>query len=177
LLPLTEFHKRTANKITGLQSYCRQCRSQAHQMWQERNPGYMTQYAKRWQEQNKEWKARTKKEWLEQNKERGAAYHKAYIRSPKGKVANARKTHKRRALVKNVSAPMTIELWKKMLMEYDFRCYLCGRQFDDRELVMEHVRPLSRRGTNDYWNIRPACQPCNAKKGSRLPEEIQRAQT
>ena len=172
LLPVTEFHKKRANKTSGLQSYCRQCRAQAHKAWQERNPGYMARYVKQWQERNKEWKAQAKKAWTEQNKERGATYHRVYIRSPKGRVANARKTHKRRALVKEASAPMTAELWQKMITEYDFRCYLCGQQFDTRELVMEHVQPLSRGGTNDYWNIRPACQPCNARKGNRLLEEV-----
>lgn len=50
-------------------------------------------------------------------------------------------------------------------------CYMCHRKLGYREIVLDHVRPLSRRGTHSEDNLRVACAPCNLRKGNRLPEE------
>jgi hypothetical protein len=44
---------------------------------------------------------------------------------------------------------------------------LCRR---DR-LTRDHVKPLSRGGTNSWDNVVTACTKCNARKGNRLPME------
>ena len=57
-----------------------------------------------------------------------------------------------------------------------YRCQYCGRgtaELRPREsLTRDHLVPLSRGGTNDWANVVTACSPCNARKGSHLPEEI-----
>lgn len=51
---------------------------------------------------------------------------------------------------------------------YGDACYLCGGPAD----TIDHVIPLSRGGTNDIDNLRPACYDCNVSKGSQLIEEM-----
>ena len=51
---------------------------------------------------------------------------------------------------------------------YGKRCYLCGEIAD----TIDHVIPISRGGTNDIENLRPACYDCNMRKGSKTLEEL-----
>lgn len=48
------------------------------------------------------------------------------------------------------------------------RCAYCGRR---NASTMDHVLPRCRGGRAEWLNAVAACQPCNARKGSRTPEE------
>lgn len=50
-------------------------------------------------------------------------------------------------------------------------CAYCGHRFPTDDLTREHVRPVSRGGTDTWMNCITACRPCNGRKGNRLPEE------
>jgi 5-methylcytosine-specific restriction endonuclease McrA len=56
-----------------------------------------------------------------------------------------------------------------------YTCQFCGRaerELGFREcLTRDHIRPISRGGTNDWTNVVTACSTCNTRKGNRLPEE------
>lgn len=49
------------------------------------------------------------------------------------------------------------------------RCAYCGTQ--DGGLVIDHILPQSRGGSDAITNLVLACQPCNTTKGNRTPEE------
>jgi hypothetical protein len=48
-------------------------------------------------------------------------------------------------------------------------CIYCGA--GNRLIEPDHVIPKSRGGTNDRFNIVPACVSCNREKHDRTPEE------
>jgi 5-methylcytosine-specific restriction endonuclease McrA len=48
---------------------------------------------------------------------------------------------------------------------YGGRCWMCGKPADH----MDHVKPLAAGGSNWPSNQRPACWPCNFRKGARWP--------
>lgn len=48
------------------------------------------------------------------------------------------------------------------------RCAYCGRL---TATTMDHVMPRSRGGATSWLNAVAACEDCNAKKGSRTPDE------
>lgn len=50
-------------------------------------------------------------------------------------------------------------------------CQYCGEKFSTHELTFDHVVPRSRGGTTTWENIVAACQCCNLRKGSWMPEE------
>lgn len=56
-----------------------------------------------------------------------------------------------------------------------YTCQYCGRHRSDlkkgERLTREHVKPLSKGGTDKWDNVTTACSSCNHKKGSRLPFE------
>jgi 5-methylcytosine-specific restriction endonuclease McrA len=58
---------------------------------------------------------------------------------------------------------------KRNIMVRDgYRCMYCGTT---RNLTIDHVIPISRSGKNIFENCTTACQPCNNKKGNRIPSE------
>lgn len=60
--------------------------------------------------------------------------------------------------------------WEQVIKEYGTMCVYCGIVEAD---TIDHVIPLSRGGTNELSNLRPACRECNMAKGNRLPTEMQ----
>jgi ATP adenylyltransferase len=60
------------------------------------------------------------------------------------------------------------------------RCALCGATKRERPLDVDHIKPRSRGGTNDSWNLQVLCSTCNRSKRDkdetdfRLPPEAER---
>jgi len=50
-------------------------------------------------------------------------------------------------------------------------CLYCGAHFLARDLTRDHVRPISRGGTDAWRNVVTACRRCNNHKGGRTPEQ------
>ncbi len=50
-------------------------------------------------------------------------------------------------------------------------CLYCGQQFAAHALSRDHIRPLSRGGTDNWTNVVTACKRCNNHKAGRLPEQ------
>ena len=48
-----------------------------------------------------------------------------------------------------------------------FRCRKCGATYEEGELTVDHIQPLSRGGTNDESNLQTLCRGCNSRKGPR----------
>lgn len=45
------------------------------------------------------------------------------------------------------------------------KCWMCGTF----ATATDHVKPLCKGGSNWPANLRPACKPCNSRKGRRWP--------
>ena len=50
-------------------------------------------------------------------------------------------------------------------------CAYCGGEFSFLRLTRDHIRPVSRGGTDTWMNVVAACRACNGVKRNRLPEE------
>jgi hypothetical protein len=48
-----------------------------------------------------------------------------------------------------------------------FTCQYCGRKAPEILLVIDHIEPVSKGGTNDILNLITACKDCNAGKSDR----------
>lgn len=58
----------------------------------------------------------------------------------------------------------TIQEWRALRNQYNNLCTICGER---KPLGPDHIRPLSKGGTNWISNIQPVCQPCNSRKGAK----------
>ena len=75
-----------------------------------------------------------------------------------------------RALLK-IRAKYTPPLNNPALFQRDNHlCMYCGRQFRQRELSRDHIRPLSQGGPDHWNNVVAACIRCNNHKAGRTPE-------
>ena len=52
-----------------------------------------------------------------------------------------------------------------------FACQYCGGRFPTEELTFDHLIPRSLGGKTLWDNVVTACEPCNLRKGRRLPHE------
>ncbi|RYU56935.1 HNH endonuclease [Methylolobus aquaticus] len=52
-----------------------------------------------------------------------------------------------------------------------YLCLYCGQRFRHSELSRDHVRPISRGGTDHWNNVVTACKRCNNHKAGRTPEQ------
>ena len=59
----------------------------------------------------------------------------------------------------------------KLLRRDRFTCAYCAGTFAEKDLQCEHILPESRGGRWIWMNLVAACAVCNARKGSRTPEE------
>ena len=62
------------------------------------------------------------------------------------------------------------ELWEYLLEKFGHKCFYCGTK--DEPLEKEHIIPKAKGGANTPSNLTLSCPSCNAKKGSRHPDEI-----
>ena len=55
-------------------------------------------------------------------------------------------------------------LLEKLLSKYNFKCVYCGKT---RNLTIDHIRPVSRGGSDKFSNLQILCKQCNSKKGTK----------
>lgn len=58
-----------------------------------------------------------------------------------------------------------------VLTRDEYTCQYCGHKFAMSDLNYDHVVPRSQGGKTEWNNIVSACYDCNARKGSRTPEQ------
>ena len=59
---------------------------------------------------------------------------------------------------------------KRKMLRICNKCYWCGIRLTLATATMEHVIPLHRGGLDNSNNRVLACEPCNSKRGSDMPE-------
>lgn len=60
---------------------------------------------------------------------------------------------------------------RNILARDDNRCQYCGKRLSQSQLSLDHVTPKSRGGKSTWTNVVAACNPCNTRKGGRMPGE------
>ena len=86
------FYKNKSSKY-GLQSECKECRSNYHKQWREDNKEKEAEQNKQWRQANKDKKVEYDKQYYEANKEKRAEYHKQWQQANKERIAEQRKQY------------------------------------------------------------------------------------
>lgn len=153
---------------------CKKCRQQYHQDHKERetaykkqyylnNKNYFQAYGKQWHEEHKEEANAKSKDWRKNHPERRLVTFRQWHQNNPLKGAEY---HARYAAQKiNSKGNCTAAKWQTIWDVYSGLCYMCLRPATD----MEHVKPLSKGGSNWPLNLLPACDHCNSVKGSKWP--------
>lgn len=77
--------------------------------------------------------------------------------------------------------PITKTVRFEVFKRDSFRCQYCGASAPDVILEVDHIKPVSKGGTNDIMNLVTACRDCNRGKSDRVLSdksivEVQRQQ-
>jgi 5-methylcytosine-specific restriction endonuclease McrA len=54
-------------------------------------------------------------------------------------------------------------------LNYDRKCANCGKECDQDDYHVDHIKPHSRGGATSVKNGQLLCPTCNLKKGSKIP--------
>jgi ribosomal protein S27E len=68
---------------------------------------------------------------------------------------------KKRTTIKNYK-----KIFKDLLHKYKFQCNFCGEK-EEKKLTIDHIKPVSKGGTDDLNNLQILCRSCNSKKGAK----------
>lgn len=64
--------------------------------------------------------------------------------------------------------PIRAGLRFRVMSRDNFTCQYCGRSAPFVSLVVDHIHPVARGGTNDINNLTTACYDCNSGKSDKL---------
>lgn len=76
---------------------------------------------------------------------------------------------RRYARKKGAEGSHTIEEWNKVKEEHDNKCAYCK---ESKKLTKDHIKPLSKGGSDYISNIQPLCRSCNSKKWAKENPEL-----
>lgn len=164
------FYKDTSYKL-GLRASCRNCDRAKAKIYAELHVQERREVSRKWSQDNPNQKRLNRRNWQrshpEYNRSRMKQWHKKHPEDARQRV------HKRKSILACASGSHTKE---DIQFKYDQQlglCAYCGCELDEKYHV-DHIRPLSRGGSNDASNLAIACPHCNTSKGNKLLSEWRR---
>lgn len=97
---------------------------------------------------------------------------KLWKQSLKGRISQKKHNLIHRTKIKDLSIKTIQLVYEDNIKRYGtLTCYLCLKFIEFKKDHLEHRIPLSRGGTNEYYNLAVACQRCNCRKHNKTEKE------
>jgi len=177
--------KKAIEKRTYIRLYMR--------VWRNKNRkhlrAYQKQYAKKPAQKlyNKQYYAKNKEKfsknfkiWAKENPEIVRYHGYKYFQNHKVQVRKRHKKYRqlhihkitywnssRRARKFQNGGSHTLQQWLHILQKTYGYCPKCKLYFGCKKLTKDHIKPLSKGGTDDIKNIQVLCQKCNSSKKNK----------
>ncbi|AEJ92131.1 HNH endonuclease [Mycobacterium phage Optimus] len=177
--PVDRFN-RAPDKRSGLSSQCKDCIKERAARHYAENRERLLRRNKEWAEANPEKAREVRRRSVQKNREQRKLYAREYRKrrpditkaaerrwrenNPEAyRAYETRKTARRRSAYQLADfAPEQLEArWNY----YGGNCWMCG----EPATSIDHVKPIAKGGAHMLCNLRPACKPCNSRKGGRWP--------
>lgn len=184
--PASDFYKKDKT--------CKKCRAERNKAIKSCQKDKTRERDKKYRAENKTKIEAQKKEYYEKNREeilrKDRHRYVANLQKNKTRHAAYRATHKKKIseynfLYKAINATKFGAIFDRKLTqamvfkEFGAVCYLCGMAIDMALLAnhkfsatIDHIIPLSRGGSHNLENTRPAHLSCNSKKHDKMPSEL-----
>ena len=75
--------------------------------------------------------------------------------------------NKRNRILRGIYPKHTFKQWGDLIKIFNYKCALCGKK---KPLNIDHIIPISKKGTDEIENIQPLCRNCNSKKSNKIYE-------
>lgn len=98
-------------------------------------------------------------------RKRGQSKHIYYVRYKKRHpelIAHLKARY--RARKRNAEGSHTLKEWENLKKKFNNRCAICKKR---KKLTRDHIKPLSKGGSDYIKNIQPLCRNCNSKKHTK----------
>lgn len=171
--------------VDGMHSWCLDCRRaytrsrtdlevarKRAKKWAALNPDAARANNARWRAANPEQKRLTDRRWYEANKDRVAENNKRWRIENRERALMVHRVNEQRRRIrkKGNGGSATVDQIMARILYFGSKCWMCGAPWE----CLDHVIPVARGGTGWASNIRPACTPCNVRKGARTHKEVVR---
>lgn len=164
---------------------CRPCDNARNRKCRAANPTPSRLSTKRWQSANAEKRKAYAREYERKNQDKKRARHKRWQqrhltycaeKNRAAYAANPLKTYVRRwryrARVAKAQGYATLKEIQARVEMFGSKCWVCRAPYT----AIDHVKPISKGGSNWPANLRPICGPCNSRKHNHWPvPELMRA--
>lgn len=90
-------------------------------------------------------------------------YHANYCKAHPNNIAHLKA--RRYAREKGAKGKHSLEEWEKLKIQFNYKCAICG---EEKPLTKDHIKPLSKGGSDYIYNIQPLCRNCNSKKNNKF---------
>jgi len=109
-------------------------------------------------------------EWWERSQESVWEEDQWFFRATHGRVAVPRVIRYQKY---NGIPKASIKLNRKNIYFRDgYKCYICGREFEEDDLSIDHIVPASRGGKREWTNLITCCKKHNKDKEDKLLSEL-----
>ncbi len=194
--PVKQFYKRKLSQ-DGYQIWCKACINTYKKSEKGKEVGKRYDRSEKRKQSNDKYQQSDKAKKTRQKYRESPEYKEAQKRhnqSPKGQESKKRynksekgkqQTRKDKAIRKTrdteAGGSYSQTEWYNLCKFYDFRCLKCNKQFPFEKLTVDHIRPISKGGSSNIYNLQPLCNRCNNIKHNReidyrkkLPDWINR---
>lgn len=168
----TDYWHKDAHGLYGFKAICKVCKKEkdAADWLDSEKSAKKKANGKAWNKRNRAYHTRKEREWRRNNPERARQREN---KTRKERQKRYRLKHPEtnsliRARRRNAPGTHTKEDIELQYRSQQGRCWWCQRALNGVYDV-DHVRPLTRNGTNYPNNLVVACEFCNASKGNKLP--------
>lgn len=153
---ILDFFKR-ADSATGYRSKCKECFKKYTRIWRKNNKDKQASYARRSYIKNnlrdyyRKWRNRNRKKVRETSR----------LRKRANPDIAALHENRRRIRKLGNGGSHTIDEWNLVKKSQKHRCLKCKKK---KYLTRDHIKPISKGGSDDISNIQGLCKSCNCKK-------------
>ena len=136
-------------------------------------------YMKKYRQENAEHIKVYNIQWRHEHAEHKKAYDKAYQKNNKDKIKEHQKkwyknnkenyyvkNRKRRALKNGATGYYTEQDLQYIYEQQKGKCISCNKKIPYEQMTVDHIKPLSKGGSDLPYNIQLLCKSCNSSKGN-----------